>query len=127
MYQEVSRVIRKAHNELLESLPGTFDSSSAEILAQIRREIAIFFEHNSNAGSRTSQKRVISSAKAKLQNALDKSVGSLMKAWNEDLDFQAEEIFDMSLLEFENDGRFDILEAQQDGDYDPNGSDNGYD
>lgn len=123
MHQKVSHVIRGALNELLKDLPGTFAISSAEILTQIRQEIAIFFEQNSSAGARTSPKRVISPAKVKLQNALDASVGSLAKAWNDNVDYEAEEVFDMTSLEFENDGRFNISEVLRDGDYNPDGSD----
>ena len=123
MYREVSEVVRLALNELLEGLPESFEAVSAEILTQIRHEIGIFFEQNSSVGARTSSKRTISLSKIKLQNALDTSIGHLIKAWNESVDFEAEEVFDMTSLEFGNDDRFSVSEVLRDGDYDPDGSD----
>lgn len=123
MYQEVSQIIRKALCELLANLPGLFATSSAEILTQIQKEISIFFEQNSSTGSRTSTKKHISQAKIKLQKALDISIGELTKAWVENIEFKAEKPFDMSTLDFQNDGRFNINELRGDGDYNPGDDD----
>jgi hypothetical protein len=71
-------------------------------------------------GVRTGERRRILQAKVKLQNALDVSVGHLIQAWNENVEFKPEESYDMKSLDFQNDGRFnieEILEDEDDGDY----------
>src|SRR5271156_3296206 len=74
MHQTITKTLQRVVDELLQELPGLVSAGSDEIMTQIKREVRVFFEHNSTNGIRTTPKKVISPSKVKLQNSLETSI-----------------------------------------------------
>jgi hypothetical protein len=118
MYRTITNSLQTALNGLELELPVLLSKGSSTVIRHIKREIEMFFEHNSTHGLRTAPRKVISPNKVKLQDSLDTAIENLMKAWSEDVEFEAEEVNDRDDVEFEADNRFGIGAGTRDNDED---------
>lgn len=126
MYQRVSQTTQGAVDSLLKELPGLVDAGVTEIIAQIMHEIEVFFEHNTVKGTWTSPKKHVSPIKVRLQVALERALGNLLKAWHEDINFEVEEAVDVANLEFEGGDRYNVDSWLHDRDYGFDSNDDDY-
>lgn len=119
MHHRGSEAIKKAINKLLDDLEEQLANCKDQVLKQVRNETAVFFEHNSSDGLRTTSRRVISQPKIKLQKSLQADLDTLTLTWKEDVAFEPQEPDIGGAPDFDGeDDDFSLFaDGKDDGDY----------
>lgn len=108
MHRAAREAIQNAINEVLNSIPERLAVGHDAAIQHIREGVVTFFEKNSNAGPRTSDRKAINKDKVKLQQDVNALFSSLRADWQKEL-VPSTQHFPNSIDEMEDEnGLFDV-------------------